>query len=122
MGAKEGELNDQLQRAWSDRGGRLLRNNSGTAFYKNGDVVKFGVGNPGGSDLIGFTQVVITPDMVGTTVAVFTAVEAKTGKLKPTKDQENFLAMVERKGGIAIWGRDLAGILGKALNWMPRRL
>lgn len=61
------------------------RNNRGTAKL-NGKLVRFGIPEPRGrehdydmkgSDRIGFEQVVITPDMVGQTVAVFKGVEIK---------------------------------------------
>lgn len=121
MGHKEGELNDELMLEASRRGHRLWRNNSGVAFHKDGSVVRYGVASPGGADLIGFTVVEITADMVGRKVAVFTAVEAKTGKLKPTKDQDNFLAMVRRKGGIGLWGTAAHKLIGEMLNWTPMR-
>lgn len=121
MGHKEGELNETLMLEASRLGGRLWRNNSGVAFHKDGSVVAYGVASPGGSDLMGFTVVEITADMVGRKVAVFTAVESKTGKQKPRKDQQDFLDMVERKGGIAVWGTAAHKIIGTILNWMPRR-
>jgi hypothetical protein len=40
--------------------------------------------------------------MVGRLFAVFTAVEVKTKGVKTTKPQENFIAMVEKFGGIAL--------------------
>lgn len=82
---------------------RIWRNNIGTAFNKNGSVVKYGIHNPGGSDLLGFVSVVITPDMVGQTVAIFTAIECKDiGKhVLPGSDQEKFLNIVRRGGGRA---------------------
>lgn len=53
------------------------------------------------SDLIGFTPVVVTPEMVGHTVAVFTAMECKlrTGRASP--GQLNFIQVVQDAGGIA---------------------
>jgi hypothetical protein len=36
------------------------------------------VGVPGMSDLIGWTKIQVTPDMVGKEIAMFTAVEVKT--------------------------------------------
>jgi hypothetical protein len=68
---------------------------------KTGRPVQYGVCNPGGSDLIGWTPVCITPDMVGKTVAVFTAVEVKTPTGKPTEHQLNFITQVLRAGGFA---------------------
>lgn len=79
----------------------LFRNNVGMATYPDGSKVRYGVCNPGGSDGIGWTSVVITQDMVGATVAVFTALETKLGKRKPTTKQANFLAAVKNAGGIA---------------------
>ena len=55
----------------------------------------------GSSDLIGWTPVRITADMVGKTVAVFTAVETKTKYKKATTEQENFIHEVNRAGGRA---------------------
>lgn len=55
----------------------------------------------GSSDLIGWTTVEITPNMVGKKVAVFTAIEAKAGKTRTTKAQQNFLNAVRDSGGIA---------------------
>lgn len=111
MGAKENFLSDQLMMAFSDTGDRLFRNNSGVAWHKDGSVVRYGVGSPGGSDLIGFKRVLITPAMVGSRLAVFTAVEVKTGKLKPTSDQDKFLEMVRAKNGLGVWGTELQAIL-----------
>lgn len=64
----------------------------------------FGVGS---SDLIGVTRITITPEMVGKTVAVFTAVEVKVGKDKLSKEQREFLALVQGWGGIAVECREV---------------
>jgi ribosomal protein S19 len=56
----------------------------------------------GSSDLIGWTPVTITEDMVGKKVAIFTAVECKRsegGRLSP--DQKRFIDRVNGAGGIA---------------------
>lgn len=91
----------------------LLRNNSGSFIDKTGRLVRFGLGftSPNqayrSSDLIGFTEVTITPEMVGKKIAVFTAVEVKSESWKPNyKDQRelfqrNFIDWVKSKGGIA---------------------
>jgi hypothetical protein len=56
----------------------------------------------GTSDLIGWTPVRITADMVGCRVAVFTSIETKKTKGGRTSDdQANFIAQVQRAGGIA---------------------
>lgn len=59
----------------------------------------------GSSDLIGFTQVEITSNMVGQTVSVFVAVEVKSSTGKLSKDQKNFLNTVNANGGIGFVAR-----------------
>lgn len=58
----------------------------------------------GSGDLIGWTNIVITADMVGKTVAVFTSVENKKAKGGTIKDaQQNWHDNINRSGGIAIF-------------------
>ena len=80
----------------------MHRNNIGQYFDpKTNRPIRYGVCNPGGSDLIGWTPVAITPDMVGQTVAVFTAVEVKNATGRPSEAQLNFIAQVLKAGGFA---------------------
>ena len=86
-------------------GARLFRNHVGMARHRDERtgaerVAKFGL-CPDSSDLIGWTPVVITSDMVGRTVAVFTAIEVKDKKGKASAGQENFIKAVTAAGGIA---------------------
>ena len=53
------------------------------------------------SDLIGYTSIEITPEMVGKKIAVFTATEVKDGNNVADENQENFIEEVKRYGGIA---------------------
>jgi hypothetical protein len=81
---------------------RLWRNNCGMLQDRFGKWVRFGVANPGGSDLIGFHSVIITPDMVGKKVAIFTAFEVKRSSGgKATDKQLRFIDLVKCFGGIA---------------------
>lgn len=102
---KEGNVLRRIQIALSDLGARLFRNNCGAFKDSRGVWVKFGVANPGGSDLIGWTPVVIRPEMVGRTVAIFCAVEVKAEKGKVTLEQAHFLGQVRESGGIAFVAR-----------------
>ena len=78
----------------------LFRNTSGC--YREGErFIKYGLGNPGGADLIGWTSVVVTPEMVGRKVAVITCLEVKTAKGKATTEQIAFIHAVKFAGGIA---------------------
>ena len=80
---------------------RPFRNNTGTLpDPRTGRPVQFGLAR-GSADLIGLRTVTITPDMVGQQVAVFTSIEVKTPKGRPTAEQQNWLNMVRSLGGIA---------------------
>lgn len=98
----EAAIQQQIRLALSRAGAVMHRNNIGAYFDpKTGRMIQYGVCNPGGSDLIGWTPVVITPDMVGKTLAVFTACEVKAPNGRPTEHQLNFIAQVLRAGGFA---------------------
>lgn len=55
----------------------------------------------GSSDLVGWTEKTITPEMVGKKVAVFTAIEVKTDSGRASAAQLNFVSRVRQAGGIA---------------------
>jgi len=92
--------------------GRIFRNNTGVAYQGqkgfagitpvilNPRQVTFGL-CVGSSDLIGWTEIEITADMVGQKLAVFTAVEVKLKGKKPSKEQKQFIKIVNDAGGIA---------------------
>lgn len=88
--------------AASKKGWRLFRNNCGFDIERK---VRYGIANPGGSDLIGIRPVTITEDMVGQTIGQFVAVECKTAKGRTSKEQDVFLDFVKRAGGHAIVAR-----------------
>lgn len=66
----------------------------------------------GGADLVGWTVVEITPDRVGTRLAVFTALEAKEGTGRLSAEQRAFLAAVRAAGGIAAEVRSVEDAVG----------
>ncbi len=110
---QETDLQQRIRLAVGSLSGfRLWRNNSGKLpDPRTGRWVQFGVASPGGSDLIGYRSIVITPDMVGRTVAVFTAVEIKTATGRATPAQRNFIDHIRRAGGIAAIVRTTAEAL-----------
>ena len=83
---------------------RLFRNNRGAWRDADGRWVTYGVA-PGGSDLIGWHSVCVTPQMVGRVVGLFTALEIKTpeGHTPPKRReaQRRFIAAVNDAGGLA---------------------
>lgn len=98
---KESAIQIAVRLALSQAGSVIFRNNQGAYQTTDGRWVKYGVCNPGGSDLIGWTSIEITPDMVGQRVAVFTAAEVKTSRGKTTDAQINFIDQVRKAGGFA---------------------
>ena len=110
---------------------RLFRNNRGKFWrgdvvkqdghivtLKNARIVDCGFAN-GASDLIGWTSVVITPAMVGKTVAVITSQEVKTATGRPKKDQIDWIDAITAAGGIAGIVRSLADSVANIRGWKP---
>jgi hypothetical protein len=65
-------------------------------------------GKAGMSDIMGWTAVKVTPDMVGKTLPVFTSIEVKPEKRGVEgKKQADWIAMVKMHGGIAGFSRSL---------------
>lgn len=100
----EGALVKRLLVRLSEIGARAFRNNVGQWKDRKGHIIRYGVCNPGGSDILGWVPMEIRPEHVGQTVAVFLAVEAKVAPNTPTEAQRNFVEVVNRMGGIAIVG------------------
>jgi hypothetical protein len=110
----ESEIQQLIQLAGPKHACILLRNNSGALTDKQGRLVRYGLGNISerhnelikSSDLIGITVMTITPDMVGKSVGVFTAIEVKREDWQPTGDkreraQNAFIEWVKAHGGLA---------------------
>lgn len=114
MASRETAVLNAILLKLSRAGKRLFRNNIGVAWYSgkpakrmaNGDVllidavrVAYGVGGEGGSDLIGWDSITVTPEMVGQKLAVFTAIEVKAPGGRVSDEQKNFIEQVNRAGG-----------------------
>jgi len=98
--ASEQQIQQHIRLACSQGNTRLFRNNTGTLRDQHGRPVQFGLAK-GSADLIGYRSITITPEMVGSTVAVFLSIEVKTptGRLRP--EQQQWLVAVQAAGGIA---------------------
>lgn len=101
---REQSIMQRVQLEATRKGWRVFRNNVGCLPDARGVPVRYGL-CPGSSDLIGWRELVITPDMVGHTVAQFVAVEVKTPTGKPTAQQMRFLEAVAAAGGVAVIAR-----------------
>ena len=105
----ESALLRRLLLASSKLGARLFRNQIGRyrlarptcmECQRFGRIVSSGmaIGSP---DLVGWLPVTITPEHVGTTLAVFVGVEAKTAEGKTSPQQRAFVAALERAGAVS---------------------
>lgn len=88
----------------------LWRNNCGGFYDNTGRFIRYGLGSEAqlaSSDFIGIRPVLITPDMVGQVLGVFTAVEMKAEGFKFNKNdkhllnQKFFIDIVKQYGGFA---------------------
>lgn len=96
----EQQTQQRIRLALSRGSCRLWRNNTGALRDANGQLIRFGLCQ-GSADLIGYTTVTVTPDMVGQRLAVFTAVEVKSQTGRPTPEQTAFLDHIRQAGGRA---------------------
>ena len=95
----EAVLMREIQLALTQKGHRVFRNNIGVCKDEKGNYIRYGVCNPGGADLIGWTK-----------DGQFLAVEVKGPKGKLTDAQSNFLNAVNSCGGVGICAKSLDDI------------
>jgi hypothetical protein len=68
-----------------------------------GVPIKYGL-FPGSGDMVGWSTVEVTPDMVGKRLAVFTSIEIKTENDRLSEKQKKWRDNVRAAGGIAeVW-------------------
>ena len=93
---KESQLQDAIRLALGrDPTLALFRNNIGHAVMAHGGRVTFGVGGPGGADLIGMLS------------GRFLGMEVKSPTGRQSPEQRQFQLLVESKGGIYLLVRSV---------------
>ena len=97
----------------------LFRNNVGLFETKDGRKVRTGL-IKGSSDLVGWTEVEVTAEMVGGTVAVFTGLEVKSATGRLTKPQRTFSANVRAAGGICATARSEGEAKGEIMRQVKK--
>lgn len=110
----ESEVQQLIQMEAARRNCLLMRNNSGAFKDNTGRLIRFGLDNTSASrnkvikssDLIGIRTVIVTPEMVGQTIGIFTAIEVKKeGWTRPTNEREfaqmHFIDFILQRGGVA---------------------
>jgi hypothetical protein len=118
----EAAVQQQIRTAAASAGLDLWRNQVGACEDKTGRVIRYGLMNDSknlnarfkSSDLIGIRPILITADMVGQVVGVFSAIEAKASDwtYRPndahTQAQQRFINLVRAAGGMAGFARSPA--------------
>lgn len=117
---KESNVQRQIQLDVGEHDGVLMRNNVGSYTSDAGHRINYGVGGAGASDLIGITPVKITSEMVGSTVAVFTAIEVKTKTGRPTEKQKTFISAIIARHGIAGVARSYSDVQSLIEQFLTR--
>jgi len=78
-----------------------MRNPSGVAVHPDGSTVRYGLGSPGGADLIGVLR--------GPGTLVACEVKSPTGRLRP--EQDTFLRRMRASGALAFVARSAGDVL-----------
>lgn len=118
----EGAVQNHVRLAAAQLGIELWRNNIGVLKDERGVPVRYGLANDSAnlnrkiksSDLIGITPILVTPDMVGQIVGIFTAVEVKESEwvFRPNDEhalaQNNYCDIVRAAGGYAGFATSVA--------------
>lgn len=72
----------------------------GYVILKDARRVQFGLG-VGTGDLIGSRSTIVTPEMIGRQIAIFSSLEVKTKRGRATEQQQTFIHVVKSLGGLA---------------------
>ena len=106
----ESAVTSHVRLAAAQLGVTLWRNNCGGFYNEQGQFVRYGLGSEAklaSSDWVGIRPVLITPEMVGQVLGVFTAVEMKKEgwhfhpNNKHESDQKHFIDIVNANGGMS---------------------
>lgn len=113
-GESESRVQSRIRLAYAKQGTTLFRNNVGVLKREDGTPVRFGLANDSAAlnkvlksgDLIGWTERVITHDMVGSVIAQFTSIECKHAGWQYTGEKREVAQLkwneiVNKSGGYA---------------------
>lgn len=114
-------------KGWVSGGGKPYRLTDGSVVVPNARPIALGYADPKGdpiegtSDLGGWTTIVVTPEMVGHKVAVFTVIETKeSGGGHKRSAQKNFIARVIEAGGIGGFANSAEAAVSIVRDYLDR--
>ncbi len=85
---------------------KLYRNNVGTLRDRFGNYVTYGLCN-GSGDLIGYRSLIVTQAMVGTRIAQFVSIEAKSARGQLRESQRVWMEQCRAAGALAVCVRSV---------------
>jgi hypothetical protein len=112
MSRKQRETNvwKTLQLELSPLGFRLFRNQRYKGKTDKGIWIDCGVGGDGGADLVGYRILTITPEMVGSIVAQYVELEAKTDTGVASKEQKMRSEVLNKNGALAVIAKSVEDV------------
>lgn len=123
MGVAETDIVNRSMIKLSPLGVTLWKNVRGLFLTLDGKrKVRAGLLAEGASDGIGFTKIIITQELIGATIPVFTAIEFKTLTGAKSDEQKKYIAFVLSANGFAGFARspeEAAKIIDKC-EWLQR--
>lgn len=128
VGAQLSLFRTNSGKAWLAGAGKPQRLADGSMLIPGARPVALGLGLvngdpvPGQADTCGWLSMVVTQQMVGQRIAVFTALEAKrTEGGRTSADQSNFVDQVTKAGGIAGVANTPAVAQSIITDWLRER-
>jgi hypothetical protein len=114
-------------KGWVSGGGKPHRLGDGSVIVPNGRPIALGLALANGDavdgppDLLGWTSIEITPEMVGKTVAVVTGIEAKRSEGgRKSKEQKHFHEQLRAAGGIVGFAASVEEALAIVADYIKR--
>lgn len=111
-------------KAWASGAGKVVHMRDGSVVVPAARPIALGLSFPNGDpvvgthDLLGWTEVVITPQMVGHTIPVFSSIDAKNDDGgRQRKEQVTWMNNVQRAGGIAGFASTVEQALEIVATW-----
>lgn len=104
--------------AWA--GGKEFKNEKGETVIIGPQRVRYGL-ERGAADLIGYTSTIITPEMVGQKVAIFTSIEDKSEKDRISLEQIIWLLRTKIDGCISEVYKEGVKLSIDEIMELPRR-
>jgi hypothetical protein len=119
---KESAINDAVQKeARLMFRAELMRNRRGMVDLPGGGKMPFGLGGNGTGDFVGFTPVLITAEMIGRTLPIYTETEQKTKEGRVSEQQAARIEHLHDVNAICGVARQAGDFAELVRRWREKR-